>query len=67
MERARTDLESQGLRMPSMLGGLIRAWFTQAYQAGVESQRELIVLELQQSPEGRAVLEKHGFRTRIAR
>ena len=62
--RASTDLEGKGLKMPSMLGGLIRTWFTTAYQAGIEAQREVIVLELQQSPEGRALLERHGFRRR---
>lgn len=58
---AETVLEGRGIRMPSMLKSILRGLFTRAYQAGVEAQREVIVMELEATPEGRALLEKTEF------
>lgn len=64
MERAGTDLEGKGIRMPNLLKGFVRTWFTTAYQAGIEAQREIIIEELEATPEGRLVLERHSARFR---
>lgn len=55
---AETRFEHIGLRMPDMLKSLLRRLFTHAYQAGVEAQREIIMLELETTAEGRAVLSR---------
>ncbi len=47
--------------MPSLLRGLLRTVFTKTWEAGAEAQREVIILELEGTPEGRELLQKSGL------
>lgn len=58
MITAEKAFEKRGLRMPDMLRSMLRTLFTTAYQAGVEAQREVVILELEATPEGRAILAR---------
>jgi hypothetical protein len=62
LEQAATALETKGIRMPSLLRALLRTVFTKTWEAGAEAQREVILLELETTPEGRVALEKSGIR-----
>lgn len=59
MEQARRDIEDFGLRMPPKLRTLVQNWHHRTYARAMDAQREAIVEEFKQTPEGRAALARH--------
>ena len=57
VSRAAEDLAGRGLRMPPELREMVRQWLTEAYQVGVEAQREAVFRHLGLSKEGKAILD----------
>ena len=62
MDRARQDLQAIGINMPPKLREMFRSWTRSTYDVAARAQRDALIAELEQSPEGRAALERHKLK-----